>query len=324
LVVPTVNGEHLPPVVVVGVDGSRSARVAAVWAADEAARRHATLRVVHANLWPIVHPPGGRYPAEYQRSMLDYSQRLVRESVTDASGRHPELMVTSELVTTTPIELMLAESHIAQLVVLGSRGLGGFPGLLIGSVAVAVAGHGHCPLVVVRGNGPHGSLPAKGPVVVGVSGTENDTPTLRFAFETADYRKAPLIVLHTWSDIPLDIRQCDWPQLTDQDAVAEEQRRQLAARLEGWKLEFPNVKMACEVTMDRPVPSLLQAARSAQLLVVGARGRGGFTGMVLGSTSQALLHHSPCPIAVIRNERNPSMSGQSMRTGDIVSRDAWL
>jgi nucleotide-binding universal stress UspA family protein len=159
--VPVVNGEHLLPVVV-GVDGSGPARTAAMWAADEAARRHATLRIVHANPWPVVHPVG-HYPIEYQRSILEYSQELVRESVTDASEGHPGLIVTSELVTTTPIELMLAESRDAQLIVLGSRGLGGFSGLLLGSVAMAAAGHGQCPLVVIRGTAPQSPPPRRRP-----------------------------------------------------------------------------------------------------------------------------------------------------------------
>jgi nucleotide-binding universal stress UspA family protein len=151
-------------------------------------------------------------------------------------------------------------------------------------------------------------------VVVGVNGTENDTPALRFAFESADYREEPLIALHTWSDVPLDTRHDERHRLADWGTVAEEQRRQLTARLTGWRLEFPNVKMLCAVTRDRPVRSLLQAARTAQLLVVGTRGRGGFTGMVLGSTSQALLHHCPCPVAVIHNEYL-TMSDRSGRAG---------
>lgn len=287
--------------VVVGVDGSKSAQLAAAWAAEEAAARRAPLRIVHANLWPSVRPPA-HLPVEYHQPMLRFARGLVRDAVEAASARHPELAVTSELVTTTPIELMLAESRRAQLVVLGSRGLGGVSGMLLGSVAVAVASHGECPLIVVRGPDLESPPPEGGPVVVGLSGSANDTPALRFAFEFADRRGAPLTAVHTWSDIPLDAPTGgDWHRSTDWTTVQEGESRLLAERLAGWQEEFPDVETARVVTRDRPVRSLLEAASSARLLVVGSRGRGGFTGMLLGSTSHALLHHCPCPVAVVRD-----------------------
>lgn len=287
--------------VVVGIDGSKSARMAAAWAAEEAAVRRAPLRIVHANLWPSVRPPA-QLPVEYQQPMRKFARGLVQDAVEAVRARHPELVVTSELVTATPIELMLDESRRAQLVVLGSRGLGGVSGMLLGSVAVALASHGECPLTVVRGPDLDSPPPQDGPVVVGLSGSANDTPALRFAFEFADRRGAALTALHTWSDIPLDAPAGgDWHRSTDWAAVQEGECRVLAERLAGWQEEFPDVKTARVVTRDRPVRSLLDAALSARLLVVGSRGRGGFTGMLLGSTSHALLHHCPCPVAVVRD-----------------------
>lgn len=286
--------------VVVGVDGSTSAGIAAAWAADEAVSRKVGLRIVYANMWPVVHPPGGHLPVEYHESMLRFANGLVRRAVESVTERHPDLPVTGDVVTSSPAELLLAESHKAQLVVLGSRGLGGFTGLLVGSVAVAVAAHGSCPLVVVRGRELDSPPPAEGPIVVGVTGSVLDTPALRFAFEIADRRGAALTAVHAWSDVPLDAPAGDWRRLMDWDAVHEDERRVLAERLAGWGSEFPDVKVTGLVTRDRPVRSLLDAARTGQLLVVGSRGRGGFTGMMLGSTSHALLHHSPCPVAVVR------------------------
>jgi nucleotide-binding universal stress UspA family protein len=288
--------------VVVGVDGSTSATHAAAWAADEAARRGAPLRIVHANLWPTVRMPGGHSPIQYQQPLLEHSRKLVHDAATAAVDRHPGLTVTEDVVIAWPIGLMLAESRTAQLAVLGSRGLGGFTGLLVGSVAVAMAGHGRCPVVVVRGAHPDVPPPADGPVVVGVDGSARDVPVLRFAFEAADRRGVELTALHTWSDVTIDVptgeprRQLDWA------AAAEDEQRLLAERLAGWRQEFPDVRVRHVVTMDRPVRSLLDAAEKAQLLVVGSRGRGGFTGMLLGSTSQALLHHAPCPLAVVGDD----------------------
>lgn len=289
--------------VVVGVDGSESARLAAIWAAGEAVRRHARLRIVHGNLWPTVRQPAGHYPIRYQQPMLEHGRKLIQDAVDAAKQRHPGLAVTDELVMAMPVDLMLAESRTAQLVVLGSRGLGGFAGLMLGSVAVAVAAHGRCPLVVVRGLDPQSPPPSGGPVVAGIDGSPHDTPALRFAFEAADSREAPLIAVHTWSDVPLDTWTGEWHRQLDWDAVQEGERRLLAERLAGWQQEFPDVKVTQVVSRDRPVRSLLDAAQTAQLLVVGSRGRGGFTGMLLGSTSHALLHHCPCPIAVVRTDQ---------------------
>ena len=292
-----------PLPVVAGIDGSASARHAASWAADEAARRNVPLRIVHANLWPTVRLPAGHYPIQYQQPMLEHSRTMVHQAAERANEHHPGLAITEEVITALPVDLMLAESRNAQLVVLGSRGLGGFAGLLVGSVSVAVAGHGHCPLVVVRGAEPDDPPPADGPVVVGVDGSPWDTPALRFAFEAAAGRGVQLVALHTWSDVPLEPPGTQWQQSAEWEAIAEQERRLLAERLAGWRQEFPDVEVDRVVTRDRPVRSLLQAAEKAQLLVVGSRGRGGFTGMLLGSASQALLHHCPCPLAIVRNDR---------------------
>lgn len=284
--------------VVVGVDGSGSSAMAAAWAADEAARRPAPLRIVHADQWPSVRPPA---PPQVQQPMRRFAMTLLQDAVDAAHARHAELAVDSQLGTGTPIELMLAESRTAQLVVLGSRGLGGFAGMLLGSVASAVAAHGSSPVVVVRGPDLESPPPAEGPVVVGLDGTDRDTPALRFAFDFADRVAAPLTAVHTWSDVPLDAPAGEWHRFMDWEAVQEGEYRLLAERLAGWQQEFPDVKISRVVTRDRPVRSLLEAADSARLLVVGSRGRGGFTGILLGSTSQALLHHAPCPVAVVRD-----------------------
>jgi nucleotide-binding universal stress UspA family protein len=147
--------------VVAGVDGSTSASIAAGWAADEAASRKATLRIVNANLWPLVHPPGGHLPVEYYESMHQAAVSIVHDAVETVAERYPDLRVAGEVVMAAPAELLLAESRRAQLVVLGSRGLGGFTGLLVGSVTESVAAHGYCPLIVVRG--PELGSPPPGP-----------------------------------------------------------------------------------------------------------------------------------------------------------------
>jgi len=188
------------------------------------------------------------------------------------------------------------------MVVVGSRGLGGFTGLLLGSVGVALAAHAHCPVAVVRAATPDGPLPTTGPVVVGIDGSDNSLAATEVAFGEAAGRKAPLAAVHTWSDLPLEPPfgpVPSWPETTEVEIY---QRQVLADRLAAWTTKHPDIAVRRVVTRDKPAASLLAQAKNAQLIVLGSHGRGGFTGMLLGSTSQALLHHAPCPVIVARPE----------------------
>ncbi|WP_306747985.1 universal stress protein [Saccharothrix yanglingensis] len=141
--------------VVVGVDGSESAARAVRWAAREAARRTAPLVIVHA--CPVVAghvPEPAPLPRSYHEAVLEQGRERLAEAEAEARGTAPEVEVRTELVFGGAAEDLVGRSASAQLVVLGSRGLGGFTGLLVGSIAVAVSTHGHCPVVVVRGTGP--------------------------------------------------------------------------------------------------------------------------------------------------------------------------
>jgi len=193
--------------------------------------------------------------------------------------------------------VLLAESTRAELVVLGDRGLGGFAGLLIGSVAVALAAHAACPVVVVRGAEPDRTTSRPEPVVVGVDGSPAGEAAVAFAFEAAALRGVPLVAVHTWRDLLVDATMAP---LVDWDAVEADEREVLAERLAGWGEKYPDVEVRRLVTRDRPAHALVQESGRAQLVVVGSRGRGGIAGMLLGSVSQALLHHSACPVVVTR------------------------
>jgi nucleotide-binding universal stress UspA family protein len=207
--------------------------------------------------------------------------------------------VTTELITARAGQLLVEESERARLVVVGSRGLGGFTGLVVGSTALTLGAHARCPIAVVRTPGGDEEPPTTGPVVLGVDGSPAGEPAIGFAYEAAALRRVPLVAVHAWSDVsmrpsmlpPLDY---DWPIIED------DERRLLAQRLAGWQEKYPEVRVERLVTEGRPARSLLRAAESAQLVVVGSRGRGGLRGLLLGSTSQALLHHAPCPVTVVR------------------------
>jgi nucleotide-binding universal stress UspA family protein len=282
--------------IVVGVDGSTSALDAVKWAAQECARHRVPLRLVHGFLLPTRgYPEIIMTGNEVRQAMENQARQWLEAAAETARAAAPDVVVETALVLEGPVPLLVDESGEARLVVLGSQGLGGFTGLLVGSTAVALAAHGKCPVVVVRG-----TAVADGPVVVGVDGSPASEAAIAFAFEAASMRGAPLTAVMTWTDFLVDSAYDEARLAIDWEQVAEAELRLLAQRLAGWQEKFPDVRVDRLVLRDRPVRALLRLAEKAQLLVVGSRGHGGFTGMLLGSTSQALVHHSPCPIAVVR------------------------
>jgi nucleotide-binding universal stress UspA family protein len=279
--------------IVVGVDGSESALTAVRWAAEEAARRKAPLKLVHAFLLPTRGYPDMVVTGhEVRQAFEQQGSQWLEEAARTARDVVPE--VETSVVVERPAVALIAESGNARLVVLGSQGLGAVSGLLVGSVAVAVAQHGKCPVVVI-----HEEVPGAGPVVVGVDGSPASEEAIRFAFEEASLRDATLTALIAWTDLLVENPYATRLRL-DRDEVEVQQRELLAERLAGWRQQYPDVVVERVVVRERPVRALLDAARNAQLLVVGSHGLGGFAGMLLGSTSQALVYHSPCPLMVVR------------------------
>ncbi|PRX45205.1 nucleotide-binding universal stress UspA family protein [Prauserella shujinwangii] len=289
--------------IVAGVDGSASGVHAAAWAAAEAGRRNEVLRLVHAYVVPTRGYPGFLVSVQELREGLRTQGRdWLREAKEAAERAEPRARVETELVEAEAVPALLHESREAHLIVLGSRGLGGFTGMLVGSVAVALAAHGHCPVAVVRAQRLDDPPPQDGPVVVGVDGSEASSAAVELAYEEASLRGAPLIAVHTWSDAAFDTTLQAYPLAADPARVDEEERLTLAEQLAGWQEKYPDVPVERVVTRGRPVRTLLDYAERAQLVVVGSRGRGGFTGMLLGSTSRALVTHAACPVLVVRPE----------------------
>ncbi|MCO1659057.1 universal stress protein [Pseudonocardia humida] len=270
--------------VVVGVDGSPSARHAALWAAGEAARRGVPLTVVHAlpaDGGPTTAPP-----------WLDELAADVRRGGT--------VEVDVRLPRGTPVSLLVDAAQRARLVVVGGWGADAYPGMLAGSVALALVTHAPCPVAVVRGGAPEAAPASRGPVVVGVDGSPTSDAALDEAFDIATAWDAELVAVHTWSDVVpgpsgevVRLRE-DWSTLATR---AEEL---LAERLAARREAYPGVVVGSRVLADRPVRALLGEAETARLLVVGHRGEGGFSGMLLGSTSQVLVQYAPCPVLVMR------------------------
>lgn len=286
------------PAVVVGVDGSNSALGAVRWAAAEAARRGAALRLVAAVPWtvyaPIGVPPVG---AEYQRRVLiDAAEHHLRIAATAARETQPQIAVTTEVRGGEPVTVLRDEATSSRIVVVGTGGLGGFTGLLLGSVAVAVAAHAAAPVVVVRGGGVTPEPAA--PVVVGVAGGPQEEAALAFAFEEAANRHAPCSLC-----TPGAIRSPTptWPGTSTGTSWSDEHRI-LDEHLAPWSAKHPEVSVRRDVVRARPAAALVARSRGAALVVVGSRGRGTMRGVLLGSVSQAVLRHADAPVAVVRSD----------------------
>ncbi|MET7551481.1 universal stress protein [Streptomyces sp. NBC_01724] len=269
--------------VVVGVDGSSSSLAAVEEAAREAQRRRAELRVVHAFSWPVrpVYTPLGDPYTPPDPSPLN---RLVNEAAQHARNVAPEVGVTEAVVTGDAVAVLEAESRAADLVVVGPRGMGGFIGMLLGSTAASLAAHSRCPVMVVREE-PAGT----GPIVLAVDGSSVGEKAVEFAFAEAALRGAEIVAAHAWL-----------PDYAPAGTGPESAERLLAQALAGRTERYPDVTVRHEVLSGETRETLIEASRNAQLLVVGARGRGGFAGLLLGSVSQALLHHAHCPVTVVR------------------------
>ena len=286
------------PPIVVAVDGSETAATAALWAAGEAARRHASLLVFTAYGYEDAAYGGKVYPPSDWLAVKEAAaDQLLRQTRATLEAAVPGLEIATEASDRGPVPALLEVSARARILVTGAP-VGALAGLFSGSPDVDLAAKAHCPVVVVRG-----SENVDGPVVVGADGSPLSEAAIGWAFEEAAIRKAPLVALYTWHDGDSAGLFQDGNVAFQGESLQDSGRRLLAQRLAGWQEKYPDVQVERRVEHDKPRDRLLEVSRTAQLVVVGSRGRGGFTGLVLGSTSQGLLHHAACPVMVVRTEK---------------------
>ena len=288
--------------VVVGIDGSAASTGAVAYAANTAATRRIPLVLVTSYTMPAAMFAEGMVPPQPVYDELEKEcQPIVEHARATALKVAPDIEVSHAIVEGNPSQVLIDYSRKAKMIVLGSRGLGGIKGMVLGSVSASVASHAFCPVVVTREDTD--DLDRSGPVVVGVDGSEVSAKATAWAFAEASARDATLIAVHTWMDPQVQAAAAGIA-LTDEDwrQLEEQQLEILSERLAGFSDRYPDVRIERFVTRDRAVRALVEQAEKAQLVVVGSHGRGGFTGMVLGSTSRALLQASPCPVMVVRPE----------------------
>ncbi|MCP9618736.1 universal stress protein [Nocardia otitidiscaviarum] len=288
--------------VVVGVDGSAGSDTAVGWAADYAAARQRALRLVHGldlvgmsavlGSYDVLIPPVIEAVREGGRVLLDRAAAIARQ-------RDPNLTVTVALTAQSPAALLIEESAHAYATVLGATGTAGSIAHL-GSTLLAVTAHAHGAVVVVRPDpDADNAIHDSGPVVVGVDGGPVGEAAIAAAFREAAERGAELVAVHTWSDWSFgDFAGGD--RLTVPESELEHREWAiLAERLAGWQEKYPEVRVTRRVYPWAPADQLRTWSRTAQLVVVGNRGRGGFPGLLLGSTTNALVQHAHCPVLVV-------------------------
>lgn len=297
--------------IVVAVDGSAASDVAVRWAANAAVKRQQPLALVNSYTMPQFMYADGIVPPEELYTELENESKekisAARAIVADhyavqaLDGGIDALEIEEIVKESAPIDFLLELSETAEMIVMGSRGLGGLSGLVMGSVSAAVVSHAQCPVVVVRKDSDVSAETKYGPVVVGVDGSEVSDAALAQAFREADARGAELRAIHSWTDSYVQSSYLGMAESADQfEAFVQERQSLLTEAIKPYLEQYPKVAVEEIVVRERPVAALADHAEDAQLLVVGSHGRGGFSGMLLGSTSRALLHAAPCPLMVVR------------------------
>ncbi|WP_327147059.1 universal stress protein [Nocardia sp. NBC_01329] len=289
--------------VMVGTDGSEAAGRAVLWAAEAATRHRRELHIVHGLDLMAASSTLGLYDVTVPGVLENIRRRgadYVAAAAALARTVDPGLPIRTEVSEADPSRLLIQRSGTAHLVVLGASGQSSAFAHL-GSTLLAVTAHGRGRVVVVRGNatdqGSHSALP----VVVGVDGSRTGDAAVAAAFAEAAERATPLIAVHAWSDQRFD-HLLGYPNAISNPDVAAAAQAVVAEQLAGWDEKYPDVDVVRKVYLSGPRHQLLEWSKVAQLVVVGSRGRGGFRGLLLGSTGNALVQHAHCPVMIAHTE----------------------
>lgn len=288
------------PAILVGVDGSPSSNAAVEWAARAAALHNLPLTLVHVLAPPVVMTfPETPMPPGYTEWQQKQGERHLREAVAIAETQGENLRVDARIVVGSTVPMLVDATRDAARLVVGSRGHGLLRRSLLGSVSSSLVRHAHCPVVVIHephpDSDPHSDT---APVVVGIDGSPVSEAATEVAFAEASLRGVELVAVYAWHDSGM----LDFPGI-DLAAMASDGELALAERLAGWRERYPDVTVRRVVVCDRPADQLIEQSKQAQLVVVGSHGRGGFTGMLLGSVSQAVVQSAHAPVLVVRPQK---------------------
>ncbi|AFR09812.1 universal stress family protein [Nocardiopsis alba ATCC BAA-2165] len=296
------SGQERPPTVIVGVDGTSAAQAALAWAIEAAVERDERLRIVHGlGMSAVMGTLAGSGTERHQagEQAREGGHALLAAAAEEARRVHPDLNVSTLLAMEDAPAVLLDEAGHRDMIVVGSRGLGAVRAIMLGSVGLRTSTHAPCPVIVV----PEVSERRRGGrVVVGVDGSASSRRALRFALDHALVTDAAVVVVNSW-EVPLpqdpESLAADTHSLHEEmfDRQSEEVVAGVLAEVIDDRTEGLDIS-AVRIQAD-PVESLLEAGEGADMIVVGSRGRGGVSGLVMGSTSQGVLRRATVPVAVL-------------------------
>ncbi|MEV7414535.1 universal stress protein [Streptomyces sp. NPDC089919] len=283
----------------VGVDGSAESRAAARWAAGEAVLRNVPLRLVHAVDWPL----DPAFPGLGRQDVDRWADDALTRTAQELGRRHPRLEITTRCLAARPAAALAAEAADAALLVLGSRGLGGLVGFVIGSVAMSTVVATDTPVVLVRvpDDPEDPGTEGAGEVVVGVDIHESCDRVLAFAFEEAARRGLPLRAVHGWQ-MPAAYTYVPFFDPDNERDIGISVGHMLDDVLLPWRHKFPEVEVVPAVFRGHAAERLVLAGQRAGLVVVGRHLRRSPLGAHLGPVAHAVLHHAAAPVAVIAHD----------------------
>ncbi|WP_311211476.1 MULTISPECIES: universal stress protein [unclassified Arthrobacter] len=288
------TNEGASKTIVVGYDGSEESHRAVQWAAKHAILRDCSLHVVHCSLWVLLSHNRGPVPGVADSGLERAAQKVLEEGVALAKETVPELEVHTTLLHGMPRDHLAHVSAGAAMLVLGSRGLGGFMGLLVGSVSLEMAATAECPVAVIRADdNPDGF------VLLAVD--DSGSPAaLEDACHFAEATGAELMIVHVLHE-PDGYRRLREPVEAYPDAEA-----MLDSVLSQARHKAPGIRVAGELLVDASFSrAVVKASQGARITVVGTKGHGVIKGTI-GSTAHAVLHHAHSPVLVSRRKADPA------------------
>lgn len=308
-----------PTGIVVGIDGSDQSNCALIWAAREAKSRNVPLHLVTAYTVPIFAASGldGGYATVDDDVIRQGAEAVLRESA--AKIAHLNVDMDARVENGDASGVLVEMSQTAQLLVFGSRGRGGFIGRLLGSVSSALPAHSECPTVTVPlscakrlGEGPEDS--PEGPVIekvvtVGVDGSDQARYAVLLAAERAERTGCTLRIICAVQ--PYTGSLAWMPAPVDRETLFSEIQLQLDAGEKWLRSHFPKLPIEIKLMEGSAVDALVAATETSELVVMGTRGRGGFAGMLLGSTTDGVRHHAKGPVMVVRDREDPRQGDRS-------------
>ncbi|MDO5753276.1 MULTISPECIES: universal stress protein [unclassified Arthrobacter] len=308
-----------PTGIVVGIDGSEQSTCALIWAAREAKLRKSPLHLVTAYTVPIFAASGldGGYATVDDDVIRQGAEAILREGA--AKVAHLDIEMDARVENGDAAGVLLELSETAELLVFGSRGRGGFIGRLLGSVSSALPAHSKCPTVTVplscaprMSDGPEGEAAQaklENVVTVGVDGSDQARYAVLVAAEQAERSGSALRIICAVQ--PYTGSLAWMPAPVDREALFAEIQEQLDAGESWLRKHFPKLPIEISLVEGSAVETLVAATKTSELVVMGTRGRGGFAGMLLGSTTEGVRHHAKGPIMVVRDREDPRQGDRS-------------